>query len=64
MFLQLIFKVYWIVDEMHHEHPELDRDQYWDEVFPQELPYTLAFEHSNSRGESWRQLHLLQQWHE
>lgn len=27
---------------MHHEHPELVRDQYWDEVFPQELPYTVA----------------------
>lgn len=33
---------YMIVDEMHHEHPELIRDQYWDEVFPAELPYTLA----------------------
>lgn len=33
-----------IVDEMHHEHPELIRDQYWDEVFPAELPYTLATE--------------------
>lgn len=30
---------YMIVDEMHHEHPELVRDQYWDEVFPSELPY-------------------------
>lgn len=30
---------YLIVDEMHHEHPELIRDQYWDEVFPTELPY-------------------------
>lgn len=29
---------------MHHTHPELVRDQYWDEVFPQELPYTLASE--------------------
>ncbi|KAI4464113.1 bestrophin [Holotrichia oblita] len=35
---------YLIVDEMHHAHPELVRDQYWDEVFPQELPYTLASE--------------------
>ncbi|CAB3228351.1 unnamed protein product [Arctia plantaginis] len=35
---------YMIVDEMHHEHPELIRDQYWDEVFPAELPYTLATE--------------------
>lgn len=29
---------------MHHEHPELIRDQYWDEVFPIELPYTAASE--------------------
>ena len=35
---------YLIVDEMHHEHPELIRDQYWDEVFPTELPYTAATE--------------------
>lgn len=34
---------------MHHEHPELIRDQYWDEVFPTELPYTLATE--NQREE-------------
>lgn len=32
---------YMIVDEMHHNHPNLVRDQYWDEVFPTELPYTL-----------------------
>lgn len=38
-----------IVDEMHHEHPELIKDQYWDEVFPSELPYTLATE--NQREE-------------
>lgn len=39
------FKVsYLIVDEMHHEHPELIRDQYWDEIFPTELPYTAASE--------------------
>lgn len=31
---------YMIVDEMHHEHPELIKDQYWDEIFPTELPYT------------------------
>ncbi|KAF6200275.1 hypothetical protein GE061_006578 [Apolygus lucorum] len=31
---------YLIVDEMHHEHPELIKDQYWDEVFPTELPHT------------------------
>ncbi|GAB0097842.1 Bestrophin homolog [Sergentomyia squamirostris] len=35
---------YMIVDEMHHEHPELIRDQYWDEVFPEQLPYTVATE--------------------
>uniref|UniRef100_A0A1L8DF58 Bestrophin homolog n=1 Tax=Nyssomyia neivai TaxID=330878 RepID=A0A1L8DF58_9DIPT len=35
---------YMIVDEMHHEHPELMRDQYWDEVFPTELPYTVGAE--------------------
>lgn len=29
---------------MHHEHPELVKDQYWDEIFPQELPYTAASE--------------------
>lgn len=33
---------YLIVDEMHHEHPELIKDQYWDEVFPSQLPYTVA----------------------
>ncbi|XP_057367856.1 bestrophin-1-like [Daphnia carinata] len=32
---------YLIVDEMHNEHPELLRDQYWDEM-PQELPHTIA----------------------
>ncbi|XP_071517341.1 bestrophin-1-like isoform X2 [Panulirus ornatus] len=35
---------YLIVDEMHNEHPELTQDLYWDEVFPQELPYTVASE--------------------
>lgn len=30
---------YLIVDEMHQEHPQLIKDQYWDEVFPNELPY-------------------------
>ncbi|KAF4514145.1 UNVERIFIED_CONTAM: hypothetical protein B566_EDAN019196, partial [Ephemera danica] len=34
-----------IVDEMHEEHPELLKDQYWEEVVPRELPYTLASEH-------------------
>ncbi|XP_063596336.1 bestrophin-3-like isoform X2 [Penaeus indicus] len=35
---------YLIVDEMHSEHPELIQDMYWDEIFPQELPYTVAAE--------------------
>jgi hypothetical protein len=30
---------YMIVDEMHAEHPTLIKDQYWDEIFPAELPY-------------------------
>lgn len=34
-----------IVDEMHEEHPELLKDQYWEEVVPAELPYTVASEH-------------------
>lgn len=33
---------YLIVDEMHNEHPELIKDQYWDEIFPNELPYTVG----------------------
>ncbi|XP_025406006.1 bestrophin-4 isoform X1 [Sipha flava] len=36
---------YMIVDEMHEEHPELLKDQYWDEVVPKDLPYTVASEH-------------------
>ncbi|XP_055321351.1 bestrophin-4 [Sitodiplosis mosellana] len=36
---------YMIVDEMHEEHPELLKDQYWEEVVPTELPYTVASEH-------------------
>ncbi|XP_055953999.1 uncharacterized protein LOC129989467 [Argiope bruennichi] len=32
---------YLIVDEMHQEHPELIKDQYWDEIMP-DLPYTAA----------------------
>ena len=35
---------YLIVDEMHAEHPELVKDQFWDEGIPDELPYTLAAE--------------------
>lgn len=34
-----------IVDEMHEEHPELLKDQYWDDVVPKDLPYTVASEH-------------------
>ncbi|XP_046390989.1 bestrophin-4-like isoform X2 [Ischnura elegans] len=33
---------YLIVDEMHYQHPELVKDQYWDQIFPSELPYTAA----------------------
>lgn len=29
---------------MHNNHPELLRDQYWDAVFPVELPHTHASE--------------------
>lgn len=35
---------YMIVDEMHHEHPELIKDQYWDTIFPTQLPYTVETE--------------------
>ena len=35
---------YLIVDEMHQEHPELIKDQYWDEI-EFEVPYTAAAEH-------------------
>ena len=34
---------YLIVDEMHAEHPELIKDQYWD-TNQFELPYTTAAE--------------------
>ncbi len=30
---------------MHEEHPELLRDQYFEEVVPKDLPYTVAAEH-------------------
>ncbi|CAG0893223.1 unnamed protein product [Darwinula stevensoni] len=30
---------YMIVDGMHEEHPELTKDQYWDQMFPECLPY-------------------------
>lgn len=32
---------YLIVDEMHNEHPELIKDQYWNEVFPATMPYEM-----------------------
>ena len=34
---------YLIVDDLHNEHPDLVRDQYWDSTFP-ELPYTAVLE--------------------
>lgn len=33
---------YLIVDEMHHDHPELLKDQYWDNVAVPDLPHTVA----------------------
>ncbi len=33
---------YLIVDEMHHDHPELLKDAYWDSVLVNELPTTVA----------------------
>ena len=38
---------YLIVDEMHSEHPDLVRDQFWDDLYP-ELPYTLAAEETRT----------------
>ncbi|CAG7705189.1 unnamed protein product [Allacma fusca] len=35
---------YLIVDEMHHDHPELMKDQWWGDDLPPELPYTVASE--------------------
>ena len=43
---------YLIVDEMHAEHPELVKDQFWDEGIPDELSYTLAAEDSRP-AEPW-----------
>ena len=34
---------YLIVDDMHSYHPDLIKDQFWDEQFP-EMPYTVAAE--------------------
>ena len=44
---------YLIVDEMHAEHPELVKDQFWDEGVPDELPYTLAAEEFR-QAEPWQ----------
>lgn len=33
---------YVVVDEMHQEYPTMMKDQYWNEIFPAELPYTEA----------------------
>ncbi len=33
-----------VVDEMHEMHPELLKDQYWEQVVPAELPYNVASE--------------------
>ena len=38
---------YLIVDEMHAEHPELIKDNFWDTAFP-ELPYTAAADSANN----------------
>ena len=35
---------------MHEEHPDLIPDIYWDDVFPQELPYTIAAEQYKKDG--------------
>ncbi|KAG5672779.1 hypothetical protein PVAND_002873 [Polypedilum vanderplanki] len=33
---------YLIVDDIHNSHPELIKDQYWDSILVQDLPYTVA----------------------
>ena len=38
---------YLTVDEMHAEHPEMVRDQFWDDLYP-ELPYTAAAEETRT----------------
>ncbi|KAH8296010.1 hypothetical protein KR054_000520 [Drosophila jambulina] len=38
---------YFIVDGMHQEHPELVKDQYWDQVCPSELPSNVQGSRSN-----------------
>ena len=41
---------YLIVDEMHEEHHELMQDAYWDEVYPDQLPYTPGSESTKTKG--------------
>ena len=41
---------YLIVDEMHEDHPDLIPDIYWDDVVPQDLPYTVAAERYRKVG--------------
>ena len=48
MFKYIFFDVdmqisYLVVDEMHQEHPELIKDQYWDNA-QFDLPYSVATE--------------------
>ncbi|KAH8351705.1 bestrophin-4 [Drosophila kikkawai] len=50
---------YLIVDEMHNDHPQLVRDQYWDEVFPNELPYLVEAERAEHPEASTAKLGLL-----
>lgn len=49
---------YLIVDEMHNDHPTLVRDQYWDEVFPNELPYADESQRPNPPEASTAKLDL------
>lgn len=49
---------YLIVDEMHNDHPQLVRDQYWDEVFPNELPYLVEAERAEHPEASTARLPL------
>ena len=37
---------------MHAEHPELIKDQFWEQGVPDELPYTLAAEETRT-DEPW-----------
>jgi hypothetical protein len=44
-YIPVSFQVaYIIVDEMHHDNPQLLKDQYWEEIVPPELPHTVASE--------------------